>query len=45
MATKLDAENEVQPDALLRIETERGGRSTVSDEGYLKGAPELVAVK
>ncbi len=39
---RLDPENEVQPDALLRIEKDRGGRSVVSDEGYLEGAPELI---
>ncbi len=42
VTVRLDAENEVQPDALLRIEKERGGQSTVSDEGYLEGAPELI---
>jgi Uma2 family endonuclease len=39
---RLDAENEVQPDALLRLEKDRSGHSVVSDEGYLEGAPELV---
>ncbi len=29
---RLDADNEPQPDALLRIE--KGGRSSVSPEGY-----------
>ncbi len=37
---RLDSDNEVQPDALLRID--RGGRSRVSGEDYLEGAPELV---
>lgn len=36
---RLDLENEVQPDALLRLE---GGRSRVGDDDYLEGAPELV---
>jgi Uma2 family endonuclease len=39
--TRLDLDNELQPDALLRIET--GGTSTISAEGYIEGAPELVA--
>lgn len=38
---RLDADNEVQPDALLRLEI--GGRSTISADGYLEGAPELIA--
>jgi Uma2 family endonuclease len=37
---KLDLDNEPQPDALLRIETE--GQSTISEEGYVEGAPELI---
>jgi Uma2 family endonuclease len=39
---RLDLENEVQPDALLRLEPELGGRSRVTEDGYLKGPPELV---
>ncbi len=39
--TRLDLDNEPQPDALLRIEV--GGTSTISADGYIKGAPELVA--
>ncbi|MGI0494136.1 Uma2 family endonuclease [Alkalinema pantanalense CENA528] len=39
--TRLDMDNEPQPDALLRIET--GGSSTISDDGYIEGAPELIA--
>ncbi len=38
---RLDLDNEPQPDALLRIEV--GGTSTVSEDGYVEGAPELVA--
>jgi Uma2 family endonuclease len=38
----LDLENEVQPDALLRLEPGVGGRSRITDEGYVEGAPELV---
>ncbi|NKQ36424.1 MAG: Uma2 family endonuclease [Chloroflexi bacterium] len=39
---RLDFENEPQPDALLRLETAVGGRSHVTDDDYLEGAPELV---
>ncbi|MBW4553828.1 MAG: Uma2 family endonuclease [Aphanocapsa sp. GSE-SYN-MK-11-07L] len=39
--TRLDLDNEPQPDALLRIET--NGTSTISQDGYIEGAPELVA--
>ena len=42
-AVRLDLDNEPQPDVLLRIEPKAGGRSRVSDDGYLEGAPELVA--
>jgi Uma2 family endonuclease len=38
----LDAENTVQPDALLRRLPEHGGLSRVDEAGYLAGAPELV---
>ncbi len=38
---RLDADNEPQPDALLRIETD--GQSTISEDGYVEGAPELIA--
>ena len=37
---RLDAENEPQPDALLRIKA--GGQSTISEDGYVEGAPELI---
>lgn len=33
---------EPQPDAILRIEENRGGKSWVNDDDYLEGAPELV---
>ncbi len=39
--TRLDLDNEPQPDALLRIAN--GGTSTISTDGYIEGAPELVA--
>ena len=38
----LDAENTVQPDALLRRLSEHGGLSRVNDDGYLAGPPELI---
>jgi Uma2 family endonuclease len=37
---RLDADNEPQPDALLRLES--GGSSTVSEDDYIEGAPELI---
>jgi Uma2 family endonuclease len=39
---RLDELSEPQPDALLRILPESGGRSRVDEEGYLQGCPELV---
>ncbi|MGK7894015.1 MAG: Uma2 family endonuclease [Xenococcus sp. (in: cyanobacteria)] len=38
---RLDTDNELQPDALLRIETD--GQSIISEDGYVEGAPELIA--
>ncbi|NBC17366.1 MAG: Uma2 family endonuclease [Bacteroidetes bacterium] len=39
---RLDLDNEVQPDALLRLPTEAGGTSRITDDDYLEGAPELI---
>jgi len=39
---RLDLDNEPQPDVLLRIEREARGRSRVSGDEYLEGAPELI---
>jgi Uma2 family endonuclease len=39
---RLDLENEVQPDGLLRLEPGLGGRSGVTEDHYLEGPPELV---
>ena len=39
----LDLDNEPQPDALLRLLPEYGGQSRVGADGYLVGAPELIA--
>jgi Uma2 family endonuclease len=38
----LDANNDPQPDALLRIEPAQGGRSRIIDKGYVEGPPELI---
>ena len=40
---RLDADNEPQPDAFLRVLPEFGGQSRTSEDGYLEGAPEFVA--
>ncbi len=40
---RLDVDNVPQPDALLRLLSECGGRSHVDAEGYLTGPAELVA--
>uniref|UniRef100_B8HWW2 Putative restriction endonuclease domain-containing protein n=1 Tax=Cyanothece sp. (strain PCC 7425 / ATCC 29141) TaxID=395961 RepID=B8HWW2_CYAP4 len=37
---RLDADNEPQPDAVLRLE--QGGQSRLSEDDYIEGAPELV---
>ena len=39
---RLDLDNEPQPDAVLLIEEQCGGRSRVSEDDYIEGAPELV---
>jgi Uma2 family endonuclease len=39
---RLGAANEVQPDAILRLEAAFGGKSRVAEDGYLDGPPELV---
>jgi Uma2 family endonuclease len=39
---RLDEDNEPQPDACLRIEFLAGGRSVISDDDYVVGAPELI---
>ncbi len=40
---RLDVDNEPQPDASLLIDPERGGQTRLSKDGYIEGAPELVA--
>ncbi|MDR5639075.1 Uma2 family endonuclease, partial [Thermosynechococcus sp. PP42] len=37
---RLDADNEPQPDAILRLS--HGGRSRITADDYIEGAPELV---
>jgi len=37
---RLDNDNELQPDALLRVE--QGGQSIISEDDYVEGAPELI---
>ena len=39
---RLDIDNEPQPDALLRLAEEAGGASSVDDDDYIAGPPELV---
>jgi Uma2 family endonuclease len=41
--SRLDLDNEPQPDALLLIEPKRGGQTKISEDDYIEGAPELVA--
>jgi Uma2 family endonuclease len=40
---RLDLDNEPQPDLLLRVQAGCGGQTRLSTEGYVEGAPELVA--
>jgi len=39
---RLDFENEVQPDALLRLAPSTGGKSRITEDDYLEGPPELI---
>lgn len=38
----LDLENEHQPDVLLRLEPQHGGRSRVTGDDYIEGPPDLI---
>ena len=38
----LDAENTIQPDALLRLDPRHGGRTRVTEDHLISGPPELV---
>jgi len=40
---RLDVDNEPQPDAVLLIDARHGGATSLSDDGYIVGAPEFVA--
>ncbi|MBI4612645.1 MAG: Uma2 family endonuclease [Planctomycetes bacterium] len=40
---RMDLDSEPQPDALLRIGRTAGGQSGIDPEGYIEGAPELIA--
>ncbi|WNZ22520.1 Uma2 family endonuclease [Leptolyngbya sp. NK1-12] len=39
---RLDLDNEPQPDAVLFIETNAGGQTRISSDGYIEGSPELI---
>ena len=39
---RLDTDNDPQPDGLLRILPTHGGRTTITKDGYIVGAPELI---
>jgi Uma2 family endonuclease len=40
--TRLDENNELQPDLLLMLPSHMGGRATIDSDGYISGAPALV---
>jgi Uma2 family endonuclease len=40
---RLDLDNEPQPDAVLLLDARLGGQTDLDEEGYIEGAPELVA--
>ncbi len=40
--TRLDKNNEPQPDAILFIEPSLGGQTKISEDDYIEGAPELI---
>ncbi|AMV36404.1 Uma2 family endonuclease [Planctomyces sp. SH-PL62] len=42
-SVRLDLDNEPQPDICLFLDPERGGQAGISEDGYIEGAPELVA--
>ncbi|MGC8640592.1 MAG: Uma2 family endonuclease [Isosphaeraceae bacterium] len=42
-SVRLDPKNMPQPDCLLFIRQEYGGQVRISDDGYIEGAPDLVA--
>jgi Uma2 family endonuclease len=40
---RLDLDNMPQPDGLLFVQPEHGGRVRIGEDGYIEGAPDLVA--
>ena len=40
---RLDLDNMPQPDCLLFVQPEHGGKVRIDDDGYIEGAPDLVA--
>ena len=40
---RLDADNEPQPDGVLRLPEWAGGQSRLAEDDYIEGAPELIA--
>lgn len=40
---RLDLDNEPQPDVVLLIDASAGGQSDLGEDGYIEGAPELIA--
>ena len=42
VTVRLDLDNDVQPDAMLSIDPDAGGRSRLSADDYVEGAPELI---
>jgi Uma2 family endonuclease len=42
-STRLDLDNEPQPDAIMLLNPAKGGQSRISPDDYVEGAPELVA--
>jgi Uma2 family endonuclease len=40
---RLDLDNEPQPDVVAFLDPKVGGQATISSDGYIEGAPELVA--
>lgn len=39
----MDLDNKPQPDAVLLIDSTCGGNTNLSEDGYIEGAPELIA--
>ncbi len=42
-STRLDLDNEPQPDAILALDSTRAGQARLAPDDYIEGAPELVA--